>query len=108
VRCCLLPSPSIQLLIVDVVELQKAPTREDMHTEGGGTPKKINPLSWFGLSKIHGLPLESWDEVPVATFDVKADPNDSQPAERRQTNFCTHHSTLFPTWHRPYVAVFEV
>lgn len=24
------------------------------------------------------------------------------------TGYCTHSSILFPTWHRPYLALFEV
>ena len=41
---------------------------------------------------IHGRPFASWDNVPG----------------RYQAGYCTHSSILFPSWHRPYVALFEV
>ena len=41
---------------------------------------------------IHGRPYIAWDGVQGAF----------------QTGFCTHSSILFPSWHRPYVALFEV
>lgn len=40
---------------------------------------------------IHGYPYRSWDGV------------DGQ----FQTGYCSHGSPIFPTWHRPYVALFE-
>lgn len=44
------------------------------------------------LTGIHGYPYRSWDGVDGA-FDA---------------GYCTHESILFPTWHRPYLALFEV
>ena len=41
---------------------------------------------------IHGRPYIAWDGVQGAF----------------QIGYCTHSSILFPTWHRPYVALFEV
>ena len=41
---------------------------------------------------IHGRPYIAWDGVPG-------------PFE---TGYCTHSSILFPSWHRPYMALFEV
>lgn len=37
-------------------------------------------------------------------------PNDQKLKEimKEQGGFCTHSSILFLTWHRPYLAVFEV
>jgi tyrosinase len=43
---------------------------------------------------IHGLPLVHWDEQ-------------TEP-QRRGVGYCTHGSVLFPTWHRPYVLLYEV
>ncbi|KAL2406782.1 Polyphenol oxidase 1 [Exophiala dermatitidis] len=51
-----------------------------------------NPLSYFQVSGIHGFPRIPWDGV-VGTG--------SYPG------FCTHAATPFPTWHRPYMALFE-
>lgn len=45
-------------------------------------------------SGIHGRPFQSWDDV-----NGSGNPN---------TGYCTHGSVLFPTWHRPYLAVYEV
>lgn len=41
---------------------------------------------------IHGRPFVAWDGV-------------NGPFK---TGYCTHGSILFPTWHRPYLALFEV
>lgn len=41
---------------------------------------------------IHGRPYIAWDGVYGAF----------------QSGYCTHSSILFPSWHRPYVALFEV
>ena len=47
---------------------------------------------------IHGRPFIAWDGVNPAT------PGAGDSA----TGYCTHGNTLFPTWHRPYLALFEV
>ena len=54
---------------------------------------------------IHGLPFQTW---PLAWPD--GTPNeDIEPATNTAfQGFCTHTSVLFLTWHRPYLALFEV
>ncbi|KAG8919046.1 hypothetical protein FRC02_001964 [Tulasnella sp. 418] len=47
------------------------------------------PLSWFSLSAIHGLPLQPWDRADGRGY------------------YCNHWKQTFPTWHRPYLALFE-
>jgi len=47
-------------------------------------------LSFFQLSGIHGLPFVTWNQSPI-----------------EGAGYCVHGTDLFPTWHRPYVAVFE-
>lgn len=42
---------------------------------------------------IHGYPDIPWDGVTGEDYIV---------------GYCTHSSVLFPTWHRPYLALFEV
>jgi hypothetical protein len=42
---------------------------------------------------IHGRPYKGWDNVNGPNTD---------------TGYCTHDSVLFPSWHRPYLALFEV
>lgn len=53
--------------------------------------KYCKDLSYFGLASIHGAPGRSWDGVE----------NDSG-------KFCVHGNYTFPTWHRVYLALFEV
>ncbi|KAL8693817.1 MAG: hypothetical protein Q9218_001417 [Villophora microphyllina] len=48
-------------------------------------------LSYFEVAGIHGVPFRSWDGVNGKNY----------------AGYCTHASTLFPTWHRPYMALFE-
>ena len=51
-------------------------------------------LSWYQISGIHGRPFVAWDNVQATSG------ND-------QSGYCTHSSILFPTWHRPYLALYE-
>lgn len=51
-------------------------------------------LSWYQISGIHGRPYVAWD-------NVEASPGDEN------SGYCTHSSILFPTWHRPYLALYE-
>lgn len=41
---------------------------------------------------IHGLPRIPWNKVGAKNF----------------TGYCAHSVDTFPTWHRPYLALFEV
>lgn len=51
-------------------------------------------LSWYQIAGIHGRPYQAFDGV--------------QPTPGNQENgYCTHVSILFPTWHRPYLALYE-
>ncbi|KAK2748332.1 hypothetical protein FQN57_000990 [Myotisia sp. PD_48] len=50
-----------------------------------------DPLSFFKVSGIHGYPVGPWDGVTGS----------------RDSGFCSHGSTLFPVWHRPYLALHE-
>ncbi|ESZ89927.1 hypothetical protein SBOR_9689 [Sclerotinia borealis F-4128] len=51
-------------------------------------------LSWFQIAGIHGRPYYSWGNVSW---------NPAAP----QIGYCTHDGVLFPTWHRPYLALYE-
>lgn len=54
-----------------------------------------HPLSWYQIAGIHGVPFRTWNGVvPVVGAG--------------RSGYCTHSSVLFPTWHRPYLALFEV
>ncbi|KAF3922528.1 Tyrosinase [Orbilia brochopaga] len=50
-------------------------------------------LSYFQVAGIHGLPYMPWDE--------------DTDAQTMNEGYCTHDSLLFPTWHRPYVLLYE-
>lgn len=50
-------------------------------------------LSYYRVAGIHGRPFEPWDDVPFI--------------EGQSGGYCPHASTLFPTWHRPYLALYE-
>ena len=45
------------------------------------------------MSGIHGRPFTKWDSVAFA-------PGQSG-------GYCTHDIGIFPTWHRPYIALYE-
>ncbi|KXN83343.1 Polyphenol oxidase 2 [Leucoagaricus sp. SymC.cos] len=51
-------------------------------------------VSFFQVAGIHGLPFTEW---------AKEQPSLSP----YQAGYCTHGQPLFPTWHRPYVALYE-
>lgn len=53
-------------------------------------------LSHFQIGGIHGRPYKKWNESG----------GDSKVGDFG--GYCTHGSVLFPTWHRPYVALYEV
>lgn len=54
-----------------------------------------NILSYYQIAGIHGMPVQTWNGV--------------QPFNQyAQSGYCPHDSVLFPTWHRPYLALFEV
>lgn len=49
-------------------------------------------LSFFQIAGIHGYPVREWDNVEG----------------QGSGGFCMHNSVLFPLWHRPYLALYEV
>ncbi|EMD35087.1 hypothetical protein CERSUDRAFT_116584 [Gelatoporia subvermispora B] len=56
-----------------------------------------NDLSFSSIGGIHGMPYVQWGKSGAST----------QPPDTDFGGYCTHGSVLFPTWHRPYVALFE-
>ncbi|KAJ7088152.1 photo-regulated tyrosinase [Mycena epipterygia] len=52
--------------------------------------------SFFSMAAIHGLPYQPWDSAGEQPVDPKA-----------WKGYCTHGNVLFPTFHRPYVFLFE-
>ncbi|EQL01216.1 hypothetical protein G6O67_000099 [Ophiocordyceps sinensis] len=53
-----------------------------------------DPLSWYQIAGIHGVPFKPWNGVQAAPG-------------ANQSGYCAHNSALFPMWHRPYMALFE-
>ncbi|KAI2629693.1 Di-copper centre-containing protein [Hypoxylon sp. NC1633] len=51
-------------------------------------------FSWYQITGIHGAPALTWGDV------------DPTPGNEH-SGYCTHVSILFPTWHRPYLALYE-
>ncbi|KAK2059846.1 Di-copper centre-containing protein [Colletotrichum caudatum] len=51
-------------------------------------------LSWYQIAGIHGVPFVPWNGVPGV-------------AGGEDRGYCTHMSVLFPSWHRPYLALYE-
>lgn len=64
------------------------------------TDDQDNTQSFFSVGGIHGLPNIPWDG---ATGNPPFNPDSNQWG-----GYCTHGSVLFPTWHRPYVMLYEV
>ncbi|KAF7375353.1 Photo-regulated tyrosinase [Mycena sanguinolenta] len=64
---------------------------DEIYQEDQGTLK-----SYFQLAAIHGLPFRSWNNSGT-----------TQDGNSAFGGYCTHGTVLFPTWHRPYVALFE-
>lgn len=55
-------------------------------------------LSYYQIAGIHGMPFQAWDGVQQC----------STCADDGWGGYCMHNDDLFPFWHRPYVALFEV
>ncbi|KAF9005143.1 tyrosinase [Cyathus striatus] len=55
-------------------------------------------LSFFQVGGIHGVPYVPWND---STGPKPLDPR------RQWGGYCVHGSVLFPTWHRPYMLLYE-
>lgn len=54
-----------------------------------------DPMSYYQLAAIHGRPYIRW-------------PGEGKGADEVKQGYCCHGSVIFPTWHRPYLSLFEV
>jgi hypothetical protein len=77
-------------------------------------PDQSNLLSHYQISGIHGQPyvavwnlLHSTDSTSYKLINVQWDGVQAK-AGGENSGYCTHSSILFPTWHRPYLALYEV
>ncbi|KAL8792906.1 MAG: hypothetical protein Q9195_004483 [Heterodermia aff. obscurata] len=57
------------------------------------TKSNKDKMGWFQIAGIHGLPLQDWDGVKASSTG--------------KGSYCPHGTILFPTWHRPYLAMME-
>ncbi|KAI3329304.1 Di-copper centre-containing protein [Xylariaceae sp. AK1471] len=53
-----------------------------------------SPFSWYQIAGIHGAPGLTWGNVEPLPGNEKV-------------GYCHHVSILFPTWHRPYLVLYE-
>ncbi|KAF4981580.1 hypothetical protein FZEAL_2646 [Fusarium zealandicum] len=60
-------------------------------------------LSYFQIAGIHGSPETSWDGAPPP----RQNPENPGPGDQPYGGYCNHNGLNFPTWHRPYMALFE-
>jgi len=64
-------------------------------------------LSYFQVAGIHGYPETDWDSAPSPPKDP---PLGKDPGKGANPfgGYCEHNTIAFPTWHRPYMLLFEV
>ncbi|KAK0450230.1 photo-regulated tyrosinase, partial [Armillaria borealis] len=84
-----------RLEINDLVKIQDQFSLYIQALDAMYSEQQANEISFFGIGGIHGLPYVQWGR-----------PAGSMPLVGRG-GYCHHGSNLFPTWHRPYVALFE-
>ncbi|TGO50344.1 hypothetical protein BOTNAR_0396g00080 [Botryotinia narcissicola] len=81
----------------EIRDLQKNADLWELYILGVSMMQTINQSdirSWYQIAGIHGKPYLQYD-------GVQATPGDEN------NGYCTHVSILFPTWHRPYLALYE-
>ncbi|KAI4668713.1 uncharacterized protein J4E78_002541 [Alternaria triticimaculans] len=54
---------------------------------------KDDMLSYYQVSGVHGRPFQTWNNFPAPLLN--------------QQGFCPHGGSLFGSWHRPYLAIYE-
>ncbi|KAJ8112746.1 hypothetical protein OPT61_g4959 [Boeremia exigua] len=85
---------------LEIRELQRNPDLFNVYLLGlqrWQSTSQDNKFSYFQVAGIHGRPFIPWD-------DVAGRP---QPPEGYKEGYCHHSSNLFPTWHRPFLALVE-
>lgn len=60
--------------------------------------EETDDKSFFAIAGIHGQPYTAWNGASGSFTQEKWGFG----------GYCTHGSVLFPTWHRPYLLLFEV
>ncbi|KAF7957392.1 hypothetical protein EAE96_002977 [Botrytis aclada] len=81
----------------EIRDLQKNADLWELYILGVSMMQTINQSdirSWYQIAGIHGRPYLPYDGVQGTSGD-------------ENNGYCTHVSILFPTWHRPYLALYE-
>jgi tyrosinase len=81
----------------EIHTLRQDPDAWNMYLLGLTRFKEVDgsdPQSYYQIASIHGQPYVNWDNMGPC--------DGCSPA-----GYCTHSSTLFPTWHRAYLALYE-
>lgn len=67
-------------------------------------PYSNDPWSFYQIGGIHGLPYQNYDgDNSTAWWNAMRENNPNL----WWGGYCHHGDVLFPTWHRPYVLLFE-
>ena len=65
-----------------------------------------NKLSFFQVAGIHSYPETPWDLAGAPKQDPPVNP--PPPGWQPFGGYCHHNTIAFPTWHRPYMLLYEV
>ena len=90
------PSSGFRPLRIEINQFQHAGPAWDLYILSLQQLQAQNQsaqLSYYQVAGIHGYPNVPWDGVTGTGGG---------------TGYCMHGSILFPMWHRPYLALFEV
>ncbi|KAJ4338876.1 hypothetical protein N0V87_003561 [Didymella glomerata] len=85
---------------LEIRELQRNPDLFNVYLLGlqrWQNASQDDKFSYFQVAGIHGRPFIPWDGVAGRP----------QPPEGYKEGYCHHSSNLFPTWHRPFLALVE-
>jgi tyrosinase len=76
---------------------------------GANVKEKDAQLSYFRVAGISQLFLHKMDLTIVkGIHGAPVVPWDGSSTDSTQRYFCAHNKSTFPTWHRPYLALYEV
>ncbi|KAI0318086.1 common central domain of tyrosinase-domain-containing protein [Amylostereum chailletii] len=79
---------------LDIYDLVKDPVQFSLYVQAIAAMYAVDQskaTSYFQLAGIHGMPYEPW----------------AGSRKGYEDGYCVHGTVLFPTWHRPYIALFE-
>ncbi|KAK3320228.1 hypothetical protein B0T19DRAFT_479192 [Cercophora scortea] len=101
---------------IDVPKGQPIPSRQEFTKWATETPETSIQVSLFirALQKFYDVPydqtLSYFQVAGIHGYPGDLAWNNSAPPDHQRGNkmiYCTHNLITFPTWHRPYMALFE-